>query len=152
MYIVDRKTIYRISSNKRPPQALVRPKNEKWELIAFLLNNFFKKSDRKINAPGRLLEEIRYIGIIKQIIPYEKKHFWRLGKLIRKEAIREPRAGQPSSFGGGVAEISESEELLFNFLPLLYTFSYVCIYSDNRMIKTAMRNVVLEEELLLVKV
>jgi hypothetical protein len=39
-------------------------KNEKWELIAFLLKNFFKKSDRKINDPGRLLEQVRYIGIL----------------------------------------------------------------------------------------
>jgi hypothetical protein len=50
---------YRISSNKRPLKPLLGQKNEKWELMAFLLKNFSKKRDRKINAPGRLLEEIR---------------------------------------------------------------------------------------------
>jgi hypothetical protein len=37
-------------------------KNEKWKLIALLINNFFsKKVNRKINGPGRLLEEMRQI-------------------------------------------------------------------------------------------
>jgi hypothetical protein len=41
-----------------PPQALLGQKNEKWELIAILLNKFFKKVNRKINALVRLLEQI----------------------------------------------------------------------------------------------
>jgi hypothetical protein len=36
-------------------------KNANWELIAFFLNNFFKKVNRKINALVHLLGKIRYI-------------------------------------------------------------------------------------------
>jgi hypothetical protein len=61
MYTIQHIHVYRISSNKRPslgnaPSSPYKAKkNDKWELIAFLLNNFFKKSDRKIYALVRLL-------------------------------------------------------------------------------------------------
>jgi hypothetical protein len=42
------------------PQALYNGKiNEKWELIAFLDDIFFKKVNRKMNALVRSLEQVR---------------------------------------------------------------------------------------------
>jgi hypothetical protein len=60
--------IYRKSS-KILPVSKIRPgsspykakKNEKWELMAFLLNNFFQNDSWKKYGHGRILEDLRYM-------------------------------------------------------------------------------------------
>jgi hypothetical protein len=53
--------MYRICSNEQSPTSPYKAeKNEKCELIAFLINNFFKKDDRKMSALGRSIEQILF--------------------------------------------------------------------------------------------